>query len=422
MFAIFDINNAYASMERVFDPSLDGKPIIVLSNNDGCVVARSAEAKELGIKMGVPLYQIQEIVRRNKVIVKSSNYALYADMSQRVMNVLASFAPQIEVYSIDEAFIELRGMDSDKMIEFCSMLRSTVRKWLKIPMSVGIAPTKTLAKMANKIAKKQTEHNGVFGIFDDFQRVECLKSYDIADVWGIGFKHENRLRKMGIQNAFEFSRMPDSWVKKEMTVTGLRTLIELRGESCTEMLPQTESKKSIVTSRSFGKMLDTKEKLAEAISDYAFRCSEKLRKQNSCASILTVFIQTNYFRTTLPQYSNSHTFALPVACSNAPEFVSLAKKCLDRIYQDGYMYKRAGVMVSGLVPNDQLQGDLFDNESRAAKIQASLAIDKINSIFGPGMVQLASSSLKKKDHQMRQENLSPCYTTRWAEIPVVNLT
>lgn len=247
------------------------------------------------------------------------------------------------------------------------------------------------------------------------------KNFDIADVWGIGSKHEKRLRQFFVNTAFEFTKLPDDWVRKEMTVTGLRMLKELRGECCSDMLPQVKSRKSIVTSRSFGKMLHTKEQLAEAISDYAFRCSEKLRKQNSCASIITVFIQTNYFRKNLPQYSNSQTFTFPVACSNASEFVALAKKCLDRIYQDGYLYKRAGVMVSGLVPNDQLQGDLFDNESRAAKIQASLAIDKINSIFGPGMVQLASSSLKKKDHQMKQENLSPCYTTRWAEIPVVNL-
>ena len=419
MFAIFDINNAYASMERVFDPSLDGKPIVVLSNNDGCVVARSAEAKALGIKMGVPIFQIQDIVRNHKVIVKSSNYALYADMSQRVMNVLASFTPQIEVYSIDEAFIELRGMEAEKMIEFCSMLRFTVRKWLKIPMSVGKAPTKTLAKMANKIAKKKPE--GVFAVLDDYQRVESLKHFDIADVWGIGYQHEKRLRQMGINTAFDFTRMPDGWVREKMTVTGLRLLRELRGESCTDMLAQRDVKKSIVTSRSFGKSVTTKEKLAEAVSEFALRCSEKLRKQGSCASMLSVFIQTNYFRPELPQYSKSFMLSLPVACSNAPEIVTLAKTCLDRIFKEGFQYKKAGVMVSGLVPNDQLQTDLFDNESRAAKIQASLAMDKINSIFGPGMVQLASSGLKKKDHQMKQGNLSPCYTTRWAEIPIVTL-
>ena len=417
MFGLVDINNAYASIERVFDPSLDGKPIVVLSNNDGCAVARSYEAKALGIKMGDPYFLIKHLIQKHGVVVKSSNYALYGDMSQRVMNILTEFSPRIEVYSIDEAFIDLSGIGEKEMVDFAWKLKKTLLKWLKIPVSIGIASTKTLAKAANKIAKKG---DGVFAILSDQDRIEALRKFDIADVWGIGRQNEKKLRNLGVNTALEFSKFSEGWIRSTMTVVGVRTLKELNGIPCIPMLAQRDKNENICTSRSFGKMVSDFDTLAEAVSEYASKCSEKLRKQKSCATMVNVFIQTNGFRQDLPQYGRSYSMSLPVALSNAPELVSIAKKCLKKIYKPGFQYKKAGVLVLGLVPNDQLQSDLFDDGKRAAKIQASIAMDKVNSIFGRGSVILAATGIRQNKWAMSREFLSPCYTTRWSDIPKVS--
>lgn len=416
MFALVDCNNFYASCERVFEPSLDGKAIAVLSNNDGCVVARSNEAKSMGVAMGVPYFKVKDLIKEG-LVVKSSNYALYADMSQRVMNVLQEFAPRVEVYSIDEAFLDLTGMNESEMEDFAFKLRKTILKWVKIPVSVGIARTKTLAKMANKMAKKG---KGVCSIITEKDRTEALAKFEIGDVWGVGSRYEKGLlQPMGIKTALDFCKMPSGWVKSKMSIVGLRTHQELNGISCIPMLAQRDTKENICTSRSFGKMVNDLETLSESVSEYAYRCSEKLRKQGSCATLLNVFIHTNHFRQDLPQYSRSYTMTLPVGLSNGPEIVATAKRCLKKIYKEGFLYKKAGVIVMGLVPNTQVQGDLFDDSSRATKIKVSLAMDKINGIYGRDTVKLLATGIRQTKWAMSREFLSPNYTTQWQDIPKV---
>lgn len=413
MYGLVDCNNFYASCERAFNPSLNGKPVIVLSNNDGCVIARSNEAKALGIKMGVPAYQIKDLVKQYDIAVFSSNYILYGDMSARVMSLLADMAPEIEVYSIDEAFLNLAGIK-----DLQSLGANIVRKVSRgtgIPVSLGIAQTKTLAKMANKFAKKYPAYNRLCIIDTEEKRIKALKLFEIGDVWGIGRRQAAKLEKQGVKTAFDFTQLPSSWVRKNMTVVGERTWKELRGISCIDMETAPPAKKQICTSRSFGKMVEDIDTISEAIATHASTCAQKLREQKSFAQSLMVFIHTNNFREDLPQYWKNTIVQLPVPTSDTLEIVHYALEGLRRIFLPGYQYKKAGVIITEITDNAQL--GLFDSVDREKRERLMQVVDKINGKFQHN-VKLAIQG-SGRDWKLKQEQLSQCYTTDINEIIIV---
>lgn len=410
MFGLLDCNNFYASCERVFNPSLNGKPIVVLSNNDGCVIARSNEAKAIGIKMGDPAFQIQEIVKRYNVSVFSSNYTLYGDMSGRVMSILAEQAPEIEVYSIDEAFIELSGISN--LPEVGSSIVSKVIRGTGIPVSLGIAPTKTLAKMVNKFAKKYPAYERVCIIDTEDKRIRALQLTEIGDVWGIGRRHAAKLEQQGVKTAYDFTQLPGSWVRKYMTVVGERTWKELRGVSCIDMESMPPDKKQICTSRSFGKMVEDFDTMAEAVATYASTCARKLRRQKGYAMSLMVFIHTNNFREDLPQYWRNTVVKLPVPTADTLEIVHYALSGLRNIFIAGYQYKKAGVIITEITSTAQL--GLFDSIDRDKRERLMAAVDKINGDYSQH-VKLAVQGAGR-EWKLKQEQLSQHYTTDLNEI------
>lgn len=419
MFALIDCNNFYASCERVFRPDLQGKPIVVLSNNDGCVIARSNEAKAAGIPMGAPAFQYQELFNKHKVHVFSANFALYGDMSQRVMNILADYSPDIEIYSIDEAFLKLTGFDFFNLREHGKSMRYKVLKWTGIPISVGIAPTKALAKVANRIAKKYPEQTENVHIIDNEEkRIKALKWLKIEDVWGIGRQHAKRLNKIGVITAFDFTQLEDNWVKKNMTIVGLRLKHDLQGIP-TLNLEEQVAKKNIATTRSFEKNYTELEELSERISTFAVSCAEKLRKQNSCCNSLMVFIHTNKHRKDLPQYSRSIVIKLPYPTNSSIELSKFATQALKHIFKKGYHYKKAGVIVQDFTPSTLPQLNIFEN-SHERHHSLMKAIDIINNSMGQQKVRLASQDLKRI-WKMKQEKLSPCYTTKLSDIITIKV-
>ena len=410
MFGLVDCNNFYASCERVFNPSLNGKPIVVLSNNDGCVIARSNEAKLLGIKMGVPAYQIKELVNTHGVTVFSSNYTLYGDMSGRVMSMLAELAPEIEVYSIDEAFLNLTGIK-----DLQSLGTNIVRKVSRgtgIPVSIGIAPTKTLAKMANKFAKKYPAYNRLCIIDTEEKHEKALKLFEIGEVWGIGHRQVAKLEKQGVKTAFDFTQLPGSWVRKYMTVVGERTWKELRGISCIDMETAPPAKKQICTSRSFGKMVEDIDTMSEAIATHASTCAKKLRQQKSYAMSLMVFIHTNNFREDLPQYWKNTIVQFPIPTSDTLEIVEYALAGLKTIFMEGYQYKKAGVIITEITTNAQL--GLFNSIDRDKRERLMQVVDKINGKH-QHHIKLAIQG-SGRDWKLKQEQLSQRYTTDINEV------
>lgn len=409
-----DCNNFYASCERVFSPDLNGKPVIVLSNNDGCVIARSNEAKALGIKMGTPVYQLKQMVEQHHIAVFSSNYTLYGDMSARVMSILAELAPETEVYSIDESFFSVDGIRDIR--SFGKQIATTVFKGTGIPVSVGIAPTKTLAKMANKFAKKYPAYHRVCIIDNEEKRIKALKLFDIADVWGIGRRQVAKLDKQGVKTAFDFTLLPGSWVRKNMTVVGERTWKELSGESCIDMESAPPAKKQICTSRSFGKMVEDFDVLAEAVSTHASTCARKLRAQKGYAASLMVFIHTNGFRLDLPQYWKHSVIALPVPTSDTLEVVKYALMALKSIYAEGFQYKKAGVIITEITTAAQM--GLWDDVDRDKRDRLMQAVDALNSRYG-NRVKLAVQG-NGRDWKLKQELLSKHYTTDINEVMVIN--
>lgn len=410
MFGLVDCNNFYASCERVFNPSLNGKPIVVLSNNDGCVIARSNEAKALGIKMGVPAYQIKDLVKQHDVAVFSSNYVLYGDMSGRVMSMLADIAPEIEIYSIDEAFINIDGIQDLQSLGL--KIVNQVTRGTGIPVSVGIAPTKTLAKLANKFAKKHPAYNRLCIINTEEKRIKALQLTDIVDVWGIGRRQAEKLEKQGVKTAYDFTQLPGSWVRKNMTVTGERTWKELRGISCIDMESAPPAKKQICTSRSFGKMVEDIDTMSEAIATHASTCAKKLRQQKSYAMSLMVSIHTNNFREDLPQYWKNTIIKLPVPTNDTLEIVHYALEGLKSIYMTGYQYKKAGVIITEIVTSAQL--GLFDTVDREKREKLMQAIDKVNGEH-KHLVKLAVQG-NGRDWKLKQEQLSKRYTTDINEV------
>lgn len=414
MFALIDCNNFYASCERVFRPELNHQPIVVLSNNDGCVIARSNEAKALGIPMGAPAFEYQKCFRQHQVHVFSANFALYGDMSRRVMNILEEYSPESEIYSIDEIFLNLSGMDAYNLHEYGISMREKVWKWTGIPTSIGIAHTKTLAKVANRIAKKFPDPTkNVHLILSNEQRIKALKWIDIQDIWGIGKQHAHRLKTIGIHKGYDFTQLSAEWIRKNMGVVGLRLQQELLGTP-TLAIEYPKPRKNIATTRSFETLYTDIDAVKERISAFAVSCAEKLRKQHTCCLSITIFICTPQHRTHLPQYSRSIHIKLPYPTHSAIELSQFATQALLKIFKPGYAYKKAGVIVHNLINENQLQKKLFENRNEQ-HIPLMQAIDKINQMIGQQKVRLASQDLKQV-WKMKQEKLSPRYTTRLEDI------
>jgi DNA polymerase V len=413
MFALVDCNNFYASCERIFNPTLNGKPIVVLSNNDGCVIARSNEAKPF-VPMGAVAFQYKEIFSQNKINIFSSNYALYGDMSNRVMNTLQEFTPDIEIYSIDEAFLQFVGFENYDLNDYGMTIRQRVKKIVGMPVSIGIAPTKALSKVANKIAKKFTDRtNGVYVIDTEEKRRKALKWTKIEDVWGVGRQISKRLQTIKVFTAYDFTQLADEYVRTKFSIVELRLKHELEGKQRL-FLDEVANKKAIATTRSFEKTIADMDYLKERVSTFAVSCAEKLRKQNSHCNLLTVFLQTNRFNDAQSQYSNSIVVKLPYATNSSITLSQFAIKGLEAIYRKGFYFKKAGVIVSGLTPQNEKQMNLFLDENPKHKVLMS-TIDKLNSNLGKKKIKLASQDLGRT-WKMRQEKLSKRYTTNWNEL------
>ena len=408
MLALADCNNFYASCERVFQPHLEGKPIVVLSNNDGCVIARSNESKALGIKMGVPVFQVKTIIEQHNIQVFSSNFTLYGDLSKRVMSSMRQEVKAMEVYSIDEVFMDFSGEGSP--LEKGIALKKKVQQHVGIPISIGIAPTKTLCKVAGLIAKKHTK-TGVFVLQDKALIERALKWLPVAELWGVGRRHARMLDSVGIKTAYDLCRADDSWIRRRLSVVGLRMVKELRGIPCFPLEESASRKKNICTSRSFGKAVKQMEDLKEALSTYASTCAYKLRKQKSCASRISIFIHTNPFKPTDKQYKGFTSFVLDTPTNDSIELVRLALEGLEKIYRSDCTYKKAGVIVSDISPQQQQQLSLFDTLDRKKHQSIMTALDNINDKIGNDKVRLAVQG-NGRQWKMKQEQLSPCYSTR----------
>ncbi|MDL2322724.1 Y-family DNA polymerase [Bacteroidales bacterium OttesenSCG-928-A17] len=416
MYALCDGNNFFVSCERVFDSSLDGKPVIVLSNNDGCAIARSNEAKALGIKMGANYFEIEALVKKHNVQVFSTNFVLYADMSMRMKGLLSRFCPEVEDYSIDEAFLDFTGFDKINLRNHCLEMARTVKQGIGIPVSVGVASTKTLAKIANKFAKKYTGYKSVCIIDTEEKRVKALQKTEVGDVWGIGRRHTKRLLDMGVQTAYDFTLLNQSWVRKHMTIVGERTWRELHGEPCIKMETIQPDKQSIMVSRSFGKMIEDFSTIQEAATNYACMAAAKLRKQKSCAKSLLVFLDTNPFREDLPQYSQHIIINLPVATNSSMEIVGYVTEGLSKIFRPGFKYKKAGVMLMDICSQDAVQGSIWDTIDREKHKRLMEVLDRTNDKYGRNTLKLAVLG-DGEQWKIKQERLSPCYTTRIGDFP-----
>jgi DNA polymerase V len=410
MYALIDCNNFYASCERMFRPDLIGKPICVLSNNDGCVIARSNEAKALGIPMGAPEFHFDKFFKERGVEVFSANFALYGDMSNRVMNVLSDFSPEMEIYSIDETFLGMSGFDHYDLCKYGQLMRQKVERWTGIPISVGFAPTKSLAKVANRIAKKFPHHwNGVYCMSSEELRVKALKWLPIADVWGIGPAHAKRLvEQHKVRTAYDFTQLDDAWVRENMSVVGLRLKHDLMGKP-TLQLDEVDDKKNIATTN-----YTDFENLRERIATFSVACGEKLRRQDSVCSSLSVFLLTNRFRNDLPQYNRTIGINLPFATDSSIVLVEYATYALEQIFKEGYHYKKAGVIIQDFTPKSERQLTLFENEDPRHQVLMK-TMDRINRTYGQQKVRLAVQD-QKRIWKMRQERLSSRYTTRLSEI------
>ncbi len=414
MYGLCDCNNFYASCERVFDPSLEGQPVIVLSNNDGCVIARSNEAKRLGIAMGQPFYQLRKLMRQHEIAVFSANFVLYGDMSRRVMNLLRQFVPAIEVYSIDEAFLDFTGMDTDRLDELGHRMARTIRQRTGIPVSIGIAPTKTLAKIASKLCKRYPKLAGCCFLHRSEDIEKVLNRFPIDEVWGIGRQWQRLLDAHGIRTAQDFVRLPESWIRQKMHVVGLRTWRELQGEACIgfEQMPMT--KKQIATTRTFDREIDDYEELHRRIAQYAGACAEKLRRQRSVCGEMRVFILTNRHNENRPQSYESRLVKLSVPTDDTLELTALAARMLRSIYRKGYGYKRAGIVLSDLRPKEGLQCDLFDTADRTKHTRLMEAVDALNTTFGRHKIRTAAEG--PEPFKMNRNHLSRRYTTDWNQI------
>ena len=415
MYALVDCNNFYVSCERVFQPQLNGKPVVVLSNNDGCIISRSNEAKALGIPMGAPEFQVRDLIKQHDIRVFSSNYALYGDLSHRVMKILENYSPNVEVYSIDEAFLNFSGMTILELNVYGAEIQHRILKWLSIPIGIGFAPTKALSKVANKIAKKFPERtNGVYVIDTEEKRIKALKWTKIEDVWGIGFRLTKKMQARNIKTAYDFT-LPynEAFIRKEMGVVGMRLKYELEGKSVLEM-EEPKAKKNIAVTRSFEKDITDFNELKERVVTFASVCSEKLRKQNSCCNVVTLYLRKDPFNANGEKYSFYRMQTLSFPSNTSFSISQTAIMMLKDLYQEGTAYKKAGVMVSEIVPSSQRQFMLFDEEN--PKYQKLMEVmDAVQAKTGERKLRLASQDLKRT-WKMKQNHLSNRYTTNFNEL------
>ena len=416
-YALVDCNNFFVSCERAFQPELEGKPVVVLSNNDGCVVARSNESKAMGIKMGTPFFKIRDKVESGNLIVRSSNYSLYGDLSSRVMSILAAAVPKIEIYSIDEAYLCVDGIDKKKLEVLCPELVRRIRKWVGIPVSIGIASTKTLAKVANHFAKKYPGYKGVCRIATEEQRVKALKLTPIGDVWGIGRRVAPRLLAMGLTTAYDYVSMPQDWVYKNLGLGGLRVWNELNGKESVEE-ERDEARQSICTSRSFAETITDIQELSARVSDFAAKCAEKLRHDGTAAYCINTFLYTNRFREDKPQDFPDATIRLDMPASSTQEVVSAALKALKLIWKPGFEYKKAGVVVFDIVNRDERQLTLFETDSAKKEKQDVLSqvMDNVNVSSGQNVLRVATQRPGHYADGIRREHASRLFSTDWDSI------
>ena len=409
VFALIDCNAFYVSCERVFNPKLNNKPVVALSNNDGCIISRSKEAKALGIKMGVPLFKVKDIVEKEKVVVFSSNYTLYADMSRRVMNIISSSSPYTEIYSIDEAFVELSSLPIDYE-SYAHQLRQTILQHTGIPVSIGIASTKTLAKVANHKAKKDDSLNGVCSLVNYNNIDQILELTEVGDVWGVGRRLSKKLINHGIHNAKLLKNCSDSWIRKMMSVNGLKTITELRGISCIPLEEYSMTRKSCCTTRSFGKLLTNLEDIEQAVTTFARRAAERIRSESLAASCVSVFVRTNPFDKKSAYYSNGASRTLSHPTHDSITIIETSLLLTKRIFKNNYQYKKAGVLLSGLCDESEIQETLFEkNYNQNSDLMS--AIDAINYRYGRDTLQMASEC-KVGNWRQKRENCTRNYTTQ----------
>lgn len=413
MFALADCNSFFASCELVFNPGLEKKPLVILSNNDGMIIARSSKAKEIGIKMGEPAYLYREMANRGDIHMLSSNFSLYADLSRRVMETLSSFSPDLEVYSIDEAFLILEESEEEALKEKSRAIRSKVKQWTGIPISIGAGPTKTLAKLANEKAKK--EPDGVCLLASVSSIEEKLRSTSLEDIWGIGRKLAERLKKNGIYTAEQLARADDVWIRKLLGVTGFQTVLELRGIPCLELAEERGKKKSILCSRSFPSPIEDLSLLSEAISSFAVKTAASLRKQKSLASFLSVFIATSPFQE--PFESRSCHIQLPNPVSYTPELIRHAKEGLAQIYRRGCKYKKGGVLLGDFCDEEGIQPDLIASPSDPSKKNEAMKwIDRINARYDKPAIRFAAQGIDETAWRSARARVSPKFTTSWNDL------
>jgi DNA polymerase V len=413
IYALIDCNNFYASCERVFNPKLMNQPIVILSNNDGCVIARSNEAKALGIPMGVPYYQCKDICKKYDITVLSSNYQLYGDISNRVMTAIRELIPQVEVYSIDEAFLKLDGIDQEP-IEYAAAIINKIKKWIGIPVSIGMGATKTLAKIANKIAKQ--ERAGIFYLRGNLEQEEILNKFDIKDIWGIGRKLNVRLKAIGINTAGQLRDYDNKAMRKMLGVMGEKLVMELKGIDCYKINDTPEIRKNIISSRSFGKDVDNLDELEEAVAHYTVKACEKMRVQDTYAQGIYVLLREKFYKNGKAnyQYSNIHWFDEPT--NDTIAIIKQAKKCLKTMFKQGKIYKKAGIVLLGLTEEMHIQKSFFVESSSPKKLSMISLISNLNKKMGSNTVFLAAQGTDRK-WSMNSGYRSPRYTTQWEELP-----
>ncbi len=418
MFGLVDANNFFASCERVFNPKLIGKPVVVLSNNDGCIIARSQEAKDLGIKMGEPYFKIEKFLKKHGVAVFSANYPLYGDMSRRIFQILQDHVPDVEIYSIDEAFIDLKNLNFTDLDKFVRDLRQKIFKWTGIPVSIGVGKTKSLAKLATETVKKQKIQHGTLILNNDKQITEILKQTLVDDIWGIGRRWAKLLNANFVYTAYDFVSLSDFFIKKKLNINGLKIKYELLGQPAFQLHDLPEAKKSVRRSRSFGHLISQYTDLEEAVANFADSCAAKLRKLNQVANSLMVYIRTDPHRQDLPQYRNSFVITFKTATNSSRIFIKAAVQALKNIYKPHYKYRKAGVIALGIEQAKAIQMGIFDNYNKAAEFQLMKALDNIRHKYGRKIIHFATE-MGKGNWLPRQHFVSRAYTTDWNQLPEV---
>lgn len=420
MYALVDCNNFYCSCEKLFQPKLDGQPIIVLSNNDGCAIARSEEAKALGIDMGTPAFMVEKLIKEQNLIVFSSNYTLYGDMSDRVMKTLSEFVPRIEIYSIDEAFLDMHDLAEKDLMALGKTIKETIRKNIGIPVTVGIGATKVLAKMANRYAKKTAREQGVFWASDEEKTNEMMKATAVGDIWGVGHQYALFLKRYGVNTAFEMKTVSSEWIRKRMTVMGQRLLNELNGISSIAWDAEPKARKNICHSRSFGRLMTDRKQISEAMCNYAANVALKLREEKTYAGSLQVFIQTNPHKSEHEQYMRSVIVHLDRPANITSSIIKNAMRGFDIVFKEGYKYMKCGIIAMNIVPENAGQSSLFDQADKSKNTILFKAMDTINKSIGRDVVRMAVQGYERK-YRMRADQLSGRYTTHIDELLTVKI-